>query len=217
MALFQLDPDSIAARARSAAASVSPPTLGTSMLRGILGFIIVSVAGFAPWPIFERWVRGRGEIELYLACTAVFIGLSGLCLHRLIIGPGSLSRFYKLFSFAFLAYAIVWVAFWMWLRGNSGVWAGLLAGNIVMGAILAFAFDAQRSAMKIIVALFALNAIGYFAGAWIEGKLISEHRVAAMLLWGACYGAGFGAGLGIAFHICQARVRILLGRGSPEP
>jgi hypothetical protein len=217
MALFQLDPDSIAARVRSSADAVHLPTLGGSVLRGIVGFIIVSVAGFAPWPIFERWVRGRGEIELYLACTAVFIGLSGLCLHRLIIGPGSLSRFYKLFSLAFLAYAFAWVAFWMWLRGNSGVWAGLLAGNIVMGAILAFAFDAQRSAMKIIAALFALNAIGYFVGAWIEGKLISEHRLAAMLLWGACYGGGFGAGLGIAFHICQKRVRALLDGRSSGP
>jgi hypothetical protein len=216
MALFQLDPDSIAARVRSSADAAHLPTLGASVLRGIVGFIIVSVAGFAPWPIFERWVHGKGEIELYIACTAVFIGLSGLCLHRLIIGPGSLSRFYKLFSLAFLAYAFAWVAFWMWLRGNSGVWAGLLAGNVVMGAILAFAFDAQRSAMKIIAALFALNAIGYFAGAWIEGKLISEHRLAAMLFWGACYGAGFGAGLGIAFHICQKRVRTLLG-GSHEP
>jgi hypothetical protein len=213
MALFQLDSDSIAARARSAAASVSLPTLGGSMLRGIVGFMIVSVAGFAPWPIFERWIHGTGEIELYVACTAVFIGASGLCLHQLIIGPGSLSRFYKLFSLAFLTYAIAWVAFWMWLRGNSGVWAGLLAGNIVMGAILAFAFEAQRSMMQVILALFVFNAIGYFAGAWIEGKLISEHRVAAMLLWGVCYGAGFGAGLGIAFYICQERVRALLGRG----
>jgi hypothetical protein len=211
MALFQLDPDSIAARVRSAADAVHLPTPGESALRGIVGFIIVSVAGFAPWPIFERWIHGRGEVELYVACTAVFIGLSGLCLHRLIIGPGSLSRFYKLFSLAFLAYAIAWVAFWMWLRGNSGVWAGLLAGNVLMGAILAFAFDAQRSMVKAIIALFVLNAIGYFAGAWTEGKLISEHRVLAMLLWGACYGAGLGSGLGIAFHICQDRVRALLG------
>jgi hypothetical protein len=216
MALFQLDPDSIAARVRSAADAVHLPTLGESVLRGIVGFIIVSVAGFAPWPIFERWVHGRGEVDLYVACTAVFIGMSGLCLHRLIIGPGSLSRFYKLFALAFLAYAIAWVAFWMRLRGSSGVLSGLAAGNIVMGAILVFAFDAWRSTIRVMVVLFALNAIGYFAGEWIEGKLISEHRVAAMLLWGVCYGAGFGAGLGIAFHICQERVRALLG-GSPEP
>jgi hypothetical protein len=34
-------------------------------------------------------------------CAIVFIVLSGLLLHRLIIGPGSLGRFYKLFSAAF--------------------------------------------------------------------------------------------------------------------
>jgi hypothetical protein len=211
MALFQLDPESIASRVRAGNAPVRVPSLGASVLRGIVGFIIVSVAGFAPWPIFERWIHGRSEVDLYVACTAVFVGLSGLCLHRLIIGPDSLSRFYKLFSLAFPNYAIAWVAFWMWLRGDSGSIAGLAAGTIVMGVILAIAFDAQRSLFQIIVALFVFNAFGYFAGGWIEGKLISEHRVAAMLLWGACYGAGFGAGLGIAFYFCQGRVRTLLG------
>jgi hypothetical protein len=213
MALFQLDPDSIATRVRSGLVPPRVPTLGESMMRGIIGFMIVSVAGFAPWPIFERWVRGLGEVELYVACTVVFIGLSGLCLHRLIIGPGSLPRFYKLFSLAFVAYAIAWVGFWMWLRGDTGVWAGLLAGNVVMGAILAFAFNAQRSLLSIVFALFALNAIGYFAGEWVESRLISEHRATAMLLWGACYGVGFGAGLGIAFYICQQPVRVLLRQG----
>ena len=42
-----------------------------------------------------------------MACTAIFIGLSGLCLHRLILGPGSLSRFYKLFSLAFAAFIVI--------------------------------------------------------------------------------------------------------------
>jgi hypothetical protein len=210
MSLFQLDPQSIVSRVRSGGGPVRVPTLGASVLRGIVGFTIVSVAGFAPWPVFERWIHGRGEIDLYVACTAVFVGLSGLCLHGLIIGPGSLLRFYKLFSLAFPAYAIAWVAFWMWLRGDLGSIAGLAAGNVVMGTILAFAFDAQRSLFKIIVALFVFNTLGYFAGGWVEGKLVSEHRLAAMLLWGVCYGAGFGAGLGIAFYFCQERVRTVL-------
>jgi hypothetical protein len=214
MALFQLDPESIAKRARAASSPVHVPTLRESILRGIIGFMIVSIAGFAPWPIFERWVRGLGEMELYVACTVVFIAMSGICLHRLIIGPGSLSRFYKLFSLAFLAYAIAWVGLWMWLRGSSGVWTGLLAGNLVMAAILAFAFDAQRSIIAVFVALFALNTIGYFLGEALEVRLIHDHRAAAMLLWGACFGVGFGAGLGLAFHLCQSRARAMLGESS---
>ncbi|HEV7867208.1 MAG TPA: hypothetical protein VGO90_05970 [Chthoniobacteraceae bacterium] len=186
------------------------PTFSESLLRGVLGFTVVSVAGFAPWPIIGRWFRTVGEVGLYVACTAVFIGLSGICLHRLIIGPGSLSRFYKLFTVAFLAYAVAWAAVWMWLRGDEGSIGGLLAGTTVMGAILAFAFDAQRAVLKMIVALFVFNTLGYYAGGWVEGKLVGDHRLAGMLLWGVCYGIGFGAGLGIALHLCQQRARAAL-------
>jgi hypothetical protein len=210
MALFQLDPASIAARVRASGQTAPLPTLASSTLRGIVGFTVVSVAGFLPWPVMDHWFRHPSEMQLYLACTAVFIGLSGPCLHRLIIGPGSLSRFYKLFSLAFIAYAALWVCFWMTLRGSAGSFSGLLGGTIAMGTILAIAFDAPRALPRIILALFALNTLGFYAGGKIEGKLAIDHRLAAMLLWGACYGIGFGAGLGAAFHLCQERARALL-------
>ena len=211
MSLFQLDPQSIAARVRAANVQAPLPTLGASVVRGMIGFTLLSIAGFAPWPILDLWFRRGTEMQLYTACTAIFIGLSGPLLHRLIIGPGSLPRFYKLFAPAFIAYAAVWIAFWVWLRGREGEVAGLLDGTAAMGAILAFAFDAQRSAVKIIASLFVLNALGYFAGGWFEGKLAIDHRLAAMMLWGVCYGIGFGAGLGVAFHLCQSRARAALG------
>ena len=210
MALFQLDPESIVARVRATGAVAHPPTLGESLLRGVLGFTVVSVAGFSPWPIIGQWFHAVGEVGLYVACTTVFIGLSGICLHRLIIGPGSLSRFYRLFSVAFVAYAVAWVAMWMWLRGDEGSIGGLLAGTAIMGGILAFAFAAQRAVLKIIVALFALNTLGYYVGGWVEGKLAIDHRLAGMMLWGVCYGLGFGAGLGVAFYLCQERARAAL-------
>lgn len=210
MALFQLDSASIAARVRASGEAIVPPSLATSIVRGIVGFTVLSIAGFLPWPIMDRWSRHPTEVGLYIACTAIFIGLSGPCLHRLIIGPGSLSRFYKLFALAFIAYAVLWVTFWMGLRGNVGEIAGLLVGTAAMGVILAFAFDALRSAPKVVLALFVLNGLGYYLGGKIEGKLGVDHRLAAMLLWGACYGIGFGAGLGAAFHLCQERVRALL-------
>jgi hypothetical protein len=210
MALFQLDPASIAARVRASGLPVSLPTAASSLLRGIVGFTVVSLAGFLPWPIMDHWFRHPTEIGLYIACTAVFIGLSGPCLHGLIIGPGSLSRFYKVFAIAFIAYAMLWVGFWMALRGTVGEVAGLLGGTVAMGAILAFAFDIPQAAPKISFALFILNALGYYAGGKIEGKLAVDHRLLAMLLWGACYGIGFGAGLGAAFHLCQQRAREIL-------
>ena len=215
MALFKLDPQSIAARVQASRQPPRVPSLGASILRGILGFTLVSVAAFSMWPIIDRWFPWMGETGLYAASTAVFIGLSGPLLHRLIIGPGSLARFYKLFTLAFTAYVIAWAAFWIWLRNDVGEFAGLLCGTAAMGAILAFAFDARQSVVKIIAALFVLNAAGYRAGGWIEGKLVIDHRLAAIVLWGICYGVGFGAGLGMAFHFCQARARaVSCGRSS---
>lgn len=208
--MFQLTPHCIVDRVRTAGTPLALPSLGASIGRGAIGFTIVSVAGFLPWPIFDLWIHGIGETELYLICTAVFIGLSGPCMHRLILGPGSLSRFYKLFSLAFIAYAVIWVALWTSLRSNTGVALGLLGGTTAMGAILCLAFDAWKVAWKVIAALFGLNTVGYFVGEKIAGKLIVDHPVIAMLTWGLCYGAGFGAGLGAAFHFCQEEVRALL-------
>src|SRR5436190_4086936 len=116
MAWFQLDPESIAGRVKASGAPAKVPTLGSSVLRGTLGFTIVSVAGFAPWALGAGWFqKGIGEAGLYAVCAAVFIGLSGLLLHGLILGPGSLPRFYKLFGIAFAAYSAAWIAGWMGL------------------------------------------------------------------------------------------------------
>src|SRR5436190_23729393 len=107
MGWFQLDPQSIAARARAAGSAA--PSLGASLARGILGFTMVSIGGFAPWAIFGSALHGLvGEAGLYATCALAFIGLSAPAMHRLIIGPGSLGRFYMLFGISFAAYAAVW-------------------------------------------------------------------------------------------------------------
>src|SRR5205823_623744 len=67
--------------------------------------------------------------------------------------PGSLPRFYKLFTLAFTAYVIVWSMFWIWLRSDVGEFAGLLGGMAAMGTILALAFDARLVIVKTILAL----------------------------------------------------------------
>lgn len=210
MSLFQLDPASIVARIQASGKSVRPPNLTQSLLRGIVGFTAVSIAGFLPWPLMDRFLPHPTELQLYLACTVMFIALSGPCMHRLIMGPGSLSRFYKIFALAFVAYAVLWVAFWVALRGDAGSLLGLLGGTAAMGAILAFAFGVPRIMPLVILALFALNSLGFYAGGKVEGHLAVDHRLAAMLLWGVFYGIGFGAGLGVAFHLCQAPARALL-------
>src|SRR5262245_30779088 len=134
MSWFQLDPDSIAERARHNGSVAEVPSLGTTLRRGIIGFTIVSVAGFAPWVLAGEWLhRTLGEAGLSAVCAVVFIGASGLFLHRLIIGSGSLSRFYKLFAVVFTAYSAAWILGYMTLGGHLGSLIGLLAGTVVMG------------------------------------------------------------------------------------
>src|SRR5687767_13807422 len=169
MSWFQLDPQSIAGRTT---AGTEIPSLSASLRRGMVGFTLLALAGFAPWALFGRWFyRTAGEVWLYVECAIVFIALSGALLHGLIIGAGSLARFYKLFSISFAAYSVGWTLGWMSLRGDAGSLAGLAAGTTAMGLILATAFGATGNSIKIIAALFTLNSIGYFAGQWITGIL----------------------------------------------
>jgi len=231
MAWFQLDPESIAARAKAAGTEVHVPSLTASVWHGVIGFTVVSVAGFVPWAIFGRSLhRLVGELGMYLVCMAVFIGLSGLLMHRLILGPGSLPRFYKLFSVSFAAYSVGWIAGWMVLRGHPGSIVGLLAGTAMMGWMMTRAFDAHGSTLKVIAVLFVLNSLGYFIGGWVEAGVMGMKEPTffgvavakkvqvrtAMLLWGVFYGLGFGAGLGCAFHLCQERVRDALKSTSAQ-
>ncbi|WP_395741484.1 hypothetical protein [Prosthecobacter sp.] len=212
MSWFQLDPQSIAARARASGSSV--PSLGASIRRGMLGFTVVSVAGFVPWAVFGKWLqRHVGEAGMYAACAVVFLGLTAPLLHRLIIGPGSVSRFYKVFCPAFAAYSVAWIVGWMSLKGHPGSLVGLAMGTMVMACLLVAAFDALRVVVRVALALFVLNSIGYFVGGVSEGMFIKQYPTFAKLSWGVFYGLGLGAGLGAAFHLCQERARKLLSGG----
>jgi hypothetical protein len=229
--MFGLRPQSIVSRVQASGQPPHIPSLGGSLSRGTMGFTLVSLGGFAPWMFANRaFYRAVGEIGLYGACALVFVVLSGLLLHRLIIGPGSLARFYKVFTLAFLAYAVAWTLGWMLEGGNTGSIVGLLAGTAAMGLILAQAFGAWRVAWVAIVALFVGNLAGYFAGGWVHNAILALkdqqvlgfmlERPARVLLskasWGLCYGIGFGACLGFTFHACQAEARKLLAGLRPS-
>lgn len=223
--MFGLHPQSIVSRVQASSQPPGIPSLGGSLARGTIGFTLVSLGGFAPWMFANRaFYRAVGEMGLYGACALVFVALSGLLLHRLIIGPGSLGRFYKVFTLAFLAYAVAWTLGWMTEGGDTGSIAGLLAGTAAMGLILAQAFGALGQAWKVIAVLFVGNMAGYFAGDWAHNAVgaLKDQKVLGFMLerparvllarasWGLFYGLGFGAGLGFAFHACQAQARKLL-------
>ena len=153
-----------------------------------------------------------------------------MCLHFniKIITKIIFKNIYKLFCPAFAAYSVAWIMGWMTLRGHPGSLAGLLAGTMVMGWMLATAFDARGEVLKVVAALFVLNSIGYFIGGWIEGALVGipecsvggvalakpTQMTLAKMQWGICYGIGLGAGLGVAFHLCQTRARAVLAAQS---
>jgi hypothetical protein len=222
--MFGLDPQSIITRAKTTSQPVHLPTLGESITRGMIGFTLVSLGGFAPWVLAGGWFyRNTGELGLYAVCAVVFIGLSGVLLHRLILGPGSLSRFYQIFSLAFVGYAVAWTIGWMVFRGVTGSVVGALAGIAVMGGILAIGFDAGKEFLKIFAVLLLTNVAGYFIGEWAYNlvKALKEGNASGLVLeqstramgskaaWGLFYGVGFGAGIGWAFYLCQAKARSL--------
>jgi hypothetical protein len=227
--MFGLDPQSIVDRVKASGQTPCIPTLSASIRHSMIGFTLVSLGGFAPWVLAGRWFyRNVGEAGLYAVCAMIFIGLSGPLLHRLIIGPDSLIRFYTLFSLAFLAYAVTWTVAWMTLaRTTGGVAAGIigsLAGIAAMGALLAWGFRTPAAMLKIIAALFATNLVGYFIGEWgynavaalKEGNALgivlgnSTRGILSKTAWGLFYGLGFGAGIGWAFHTCQTEARRLI-------
>ncbi len=195
------------------------------MLRGSVGFAGVSVGGFAVWAFCGGWLHARfGEIGLYLACATVFIALSGLALHPLARGPGSLVRFYKIFIPAFGLYAVAWLAAWFLLRFGPGEWLGSLAGSVALAVMVGRGLGTSRSRVKVSVVLFALHSAGYFIGGqsmrWLadftDGGQGGGHLSALpKLCWGLCYGLGFGAGLGYAFFTFQEESAPAPGSATP--
>jgi len=205
MSLFGLSADQIVARVRSSGSKVRPPTLNHSVWFGAVGFCLASVLVFATVAFGERWMyRHLGLTGAYIFWTAAFIAAGGGVLSRLVIGPGKLARFYALFSLAFLAYAVGWVAAYFSMPNRAGEWLGSIAGAVLMGLVLAWAFGAMGSLLKIIAVLLVGNSAGYFLGDFLNSSLRGK---AGMLAWGVAYGLGLGAGLGAALYFAQSPVR----------
>src|SRR6188472_4305179 len=92
-----------------------------SVLRGTIGFAIVSLCGFSVWAFAGNWFhRNVGEAGLYAVSALVFVALAGLLLHPLVLGENRVARFYKAFVPAFFAYAFVWSACWFLLKFGRG-------------------------------------------------------------------------------------------------
>lgn len=197
MKWFRLQPDSAASGAASAPHR-APPGTGFAIAYGAVSFGIVSAIAYSIWAY--RLIPENSL--LYATTAAVYLGLGGLALSRLVVAPGAWKRFPLLFALAFLIYAIGWCAGWFGLRGkNHGDLWGALAGLAGMTWLFRRAFGSGAGFLGLFLGLFVLHSIGYYAG----GELYSSVRgTTGRLLWGAAHGLGFGAGLGYVLARCQA-------------
>jgi hypothetical protein len=208
MNLFGLTPDSAVERIRQAGGGHTAPSMVKSMLLAGVGFCGASLWVFATVAFAERWMyQNLGLSGAYAVWTALFILLGGGALSLVVIGPGRLSRFYLLFSAAFLMYAIGWVSAYFILRNAAGEWGGSIAGSLLMAFVIALGFGAARSAPVIAATLFIFNSAGYFLGSALYNAI---HGKNGMMMWGMVYGLLLGAGLGAAIYLAQSPTRALL-------
>lgn len=194
MKCFGLLPPANPAAALPAAPAPSPTA---AMVYGGLSFGAVSVAAYSIWAY--RLVPGTAA--LYASIAAVYLGLGGVALARLVRPPRRWQRFPLLFATGFFVYAVCWCAFWFGLRGKylADLW-GAAAGLAAMTWLFQRAFGQRGGFALSFLALFAWHGAGYYAG----GELYAAVRGSTgRLLWGAAHGVGFGAGLGCVLSFCQ--------------
>ena len=175
-------------------------TLGTAMVYGGISFCLVSVLAYSIWAF--RLVPGTAG--LYSATAAVYVGLAGVSLSRL-VHRSDAKRFPLLFAAAFLGYAICWCAFWFGLKGkfHADLW-GAAAGLAVMTWLLKARLKSEHGFLPLFAVLFTCHTLGYTLG----DELYAVARgTTGRLLWGAAHGLGFGAGLGYVLWHGQGDAR----------
>ena len=165
------------------------------MIQASVSFAIVSVLAYSIWAF--RLIPGTAG--LYSTTAAVYIGLAGLALSRLVNSPGAWKRFPFLFAIAFLLYAVCWCAFWFGLRGkfHADLW-GAAVGLAAMTWLIRRYFSSSHRFLTLFSVLFAMHTLGYTLG---DDLYALVRGTTGRLLWGAAHGFGFGAGLGyVIFH-----------------
>jgi hypothetical protein len=168
------------------------------MLWGCVTFSAVSVLAYSIWAY--RLIPGTAA--MYASTAAVYIGLSGLALSRLVSAPRQRKRFPLIFAGCFIIYAICWCACWFGLGGKFRAdLIGSIVGLAAMTALLQSGLGRKTGFLLNFAVLLALHSVGYYAG----GELHELVRGSGgRLLWGAAHGAGFGAGLGYVLFRLQA-------------
>jgi hypothetical protein len=197
MRFFGLTPDRSTAAGASAAALGPPRSCGFSIFYGGLSLGAVSALAYSIW----AYSLVRGTAAMYTAIAAVYLGLGGIALSRLVRGAGAWKRFAPLFALVFFAYAVAWCAFWFGLRGrhHADLW-GSAVGLAAVAFLLLRAFGQRWGFLACFGVLFAFHTFGYYLGESLYGAVRGS---TGRLLWGAAHGVGFGTGLGYVLFHCQ--------------
>jgi hypothetical protein len=192
-----------------------PPGLARSIVIGTIGFTLLGLAGFLPWALGAG--NSLGEVGMYALCAVVFVALSGPFLHRLMPGPGSLLRFYLLFTVAFAAYASIWMLIWFQWRIEKSDYIGLGLGTLAFSVLVVWRMKAWSKLPVGFIGLALLHTAGYWVGEQFYVDLRSQSELdfaglhltakqcamTAKLVWGLFYGLGFGAGIGWLFGVTR--------------
>jgi len=179
--------------------------LPREVLRGGIGFCLVSFVVFATVAYGERWMYARlGVLGAYVAWTLAFIVPGGFVLGSVV--DDRRGKFYLLWGLAFFVYAAGWVGAYFLVRGVLGEWLGSLIGSLLMTIVFAFGFSTARSIPKLSLLLFIANSAGYFLGSALNDYVGGRP---GMLLWGIIYGLFLGTGISSLLHLLQRSRNVL--------
>jgi len=206
MRCFGLTPDSVLARSPDLAGKAAP-SLVFSMAFGALSFGLVSVIAYSIW----AYSLIPGTAAMYTSIAAIYLGLTGLALSRLVLGSGATTRFVLLFASAFFVYAVAWCVFWFGLGGRheADLW-GAAVGLAGMTWVIRRAFGKTGDFLPLFAVLFTCHTLGYYLG---DVLYAAVRGAVGRLLWGAGHGLGFGAGLGYVLSHVQAPLKVQVGQG----
>lgn len=175
------------------------------------GASIGVVSGLA----YSIWAFGliTNTAAMYAATAAIYVGLAGLALGRLVTDPAGRRRFSLLLAAGMAAYAILWCVAWFGMRGkfHADFW-GAAAGLAAMTAILRRHLGTRADFLPLWAVLILCHGAGYQLGSDLYGIVRGP---AGRLLWGAAHGFGFGAGL--AYLIVQCLKHPRAGRNETNP
>ena len=171
------------------------------MVYGGASLGVVSVLAYSIW----AFGLIKNTAAMYAATAAIYVGLAGLALGRLVTDPAGQRRFSLSLAAGMAAYAFLWCVCWFGLRGkyHADYW-GAAAGLAAVTAILRRHFDTGADFLPLWAVLFLCHGAGYQLGGDLYGAVRGP---AGRLLWGAAHGFGFGAGLAYLIVQCLKHPR----------